>query len=212
MTDIKIEHTDGDEGVDVETCLQQLRDPAVLLAEALYRVHQADAAQAHLDQLGTYLTDAQQAEAERLVARQDHHTRTADSLAYIAKTATDMAAQERQAHAQVFTAEQFDRLDAESGPAREYEPQAVNGVRFTAEISGRWLGYVGGRDWIYVFGYGYVDVSMATGVTVPNTDNAVTAVFAGVVKSATPDDALCVTDGGVAVVLPRGLVTESPDE
>jgi hypothetical protein len=198
------------EGIDVETCLQQLRDPAVILAEALYRVHQADAAQATIDALPMWLSAEAQTNADRLLGRQAHLADTADTLAYIAKAAADMAHQERQGQV-VFTAEQLESEDLQSGPAHEYSPQPVVGVRFTATLTGyRYLGPVGGREWVYQPGYGFLDVSDSEQVSVDV--HGLMYTMSGRVVSATPDHVLCITDGGTSVTLPRALIVESADE
>ena len=151
------------EGIDVETCLAQLRD---------------------------------------------HLNETAATLAYIAKAAADIAAQDRPIP--------LDDLDAAGTGLRttppgdlirEYVPQAVNGVRFTADLVGHYSGIVGGRTWLHMGGYGFLDI---TDSTAPGNRNGYW--LTGRVVSATPDHALCITDGGRSVTLPRALITEGPDE
>lgn len=187
------------EGVDVETCLAQLRDPAVILAEALHRVHRADVLSEHMT----------------FNLQRDHLTETAATLAYIAKAAADMAHQERMTGG-VFTAEQFDRLeDADMEDrtvppgdlTRAYEPQAVNGVRFTADLQGQYMGVVGDRAWLYVAGHGFIDI---TDSTAPSDREGF--FYTGRIVSATPDHILGVTDYGKSVTLPRALIVESADE
>lgn len=209
MTDTTGNPNIDPEGIDVETCLAQLRDPAILLAEALYRVHRADAAQAAADALGVPVTDADIDGGIALHDQREHLTRTADTLAYIAKAAADMAAQERQ---RVMTSIDDFLDDPEAmraAPAHEYEPQAVNGVRFTVALTEgyRYLGVVAGREWVYLTGYGFADV---TDFEQPTPEPGFTV--SGRVVSATPDHVLCVTDGGTSVTLPRALIVESADE
>lgn len=211
MTDTTGNPNVDPEGIDVETCLAQLRDPAVLLAEALYRVHRADAAQAAADALGVPVTDADIDRGIALHDQREHLTRTADTLAYVAKAAADMAHQERQGQV-VFTAERLDAEDLQPGPAHEYSPQPVAGVRFAVNLTEgyRYLGVVAGREWVHLAGYGFVDVSDFEQVTVDQVGLTLTA--SGRVVSATPDHALCITDGGTPVALPRALIRESADE
>lgn len=218
MTDIKIEYTDGDEGIDVETCLAQLAEPAVILAEALYRVHQADAAQATIDALPPWLSAEAQTNADRLLGRQAHLADTADTLSYIAKTAADMAAQDR---SRVMTAVD-DFLDDPEGQAasvetlrpytpEEIKPQAVTGIRFTAELQGgyHYLGVVANHEWVFYPAYGFIDIVDFAQVGASPGDGF---TVSGRVVSATPDHILGITDGGSAITLPRALVDESADE
>ena len=98
-----------------------------------------------------------------------------------------------------------------------YVPQPVTGRRFTVDIEGRYLGMVGGRDWLFHPAAGYVDVT--GGYTTlgraaqPADDGAVLAsvTLQGRIVSATPDHILGITDGGVGVTLRRALVTEVED-
>ncbi len=200
------------EGVDVETCLQQLRDPAVILAEALYRVHRADAAQAEIEALSVPICDADVSAGQAVIARHEHLTRTADALAYIAKSAADMAAQGRQA--QPMTDADAADMDLRAVPpndlTREYEPQAVNGVRFDAKFTGYYMGAAGGNLWAFVAGF-FVAVGAFT-EGCPAVGDRHSFRTSGRVVSITPNQALCITDGGVAITLPRVLIVESADE
>lgn len=215
MTDDTAGHVDP-EDIDVETCLAQLRDPAVLLADALHRIHRADAAQAEIDGLGVPITDADCDKGIALHDRQSHLMRTGEALAYIAKAAADMAHQERQATLRAID-DGLDQLDADMESrtvppgdlTHDYKPQAVTGVRFTAELKGARLGIVAGRDWLYVSGYGYLDISHADQA---DRREGMRYELSGRVVSATPEYALCITDGGTSVILPRALITESADE
>jgi hypothetical protein len=192
---------------DAETLMEQLRDPATILANALDRIHRADAVQADLKEI-----HPQASRYAELVAYRDHLSATADTLSFIAKTASELATAEADAQQGRLITSIDGFLDDPEGqqaypaPAGEYEPQPTNGVRFTATVVGAYMGRVAGREWSYIPGHGFIDV----------TDGGELAdrgfELKGRVVSATPDHVLCVTDGGVSVALPRALIVESPDE
>lgn len=176
--------------------IEQLRDPATLLAEALDRVRRADTL---VGDLGTF--DAA-----------IYHVGVAQTFARIAKVAGELAAADRTVD-HVFGEFDFDTAEAgmlQPGPAREYEPQAVNGVRFTANLFGHYVGTVSGGEWLHVPGHGFIDITHGRRYDGPPGGPGF--ILSGRVVSATPDHVLCITDGGVSVMLPRALIVESPDE
>lgn len=186
---------------DVETLMEQLRDPAVLLANALGRIHEADAAQAEIDGMGG-----------GAAMRRDHFAETAAALTTIARVAAELADRERAAHHGGIVDARDEEYQAMLARVRgaEMVPRAVNGVKFAADLTGHHVGVVAGREWLHVPGRGFIDVThaQADGGTVDGARFQLT----GRVVSATPDHILGITDGGTSVTLPWTLVVESPDE
>lgn len=151
--------------------------------------------------------------------RHDRHRRLLDEafqLTQVAKAAHEMQQAELTLHP--LTDGSFDEPDTELRtvpPAdliRGEAPRALNGVRFEATVVGQYLGRVGGRHWVWTRAHGFLDVTHAHAVGVPDADNVAAASFTGSIKSVTGDQALCVTDAGDGVVLPRALMREFPDE
>jgi hypothetical protein len=188
---------DGPDPVD--EVLAQLREPRHLLAEALILTR---AAQDEGPNVDTYGLDSPAAGRHRRLLDE------AFQLTQVAKTATELAAADV-ARFQLTD----DSLDEPAVKARTDGPESINGVRFTAEVRGRYLGGVGGADWMWGEQFGYLDVTHAVHVfDTPDHHGEVGAVFSGTVKSACGGMILGVTDGGSGVALPRYAVTESPDE
>jgi hypothetical protein len=184
---------------DVETLLAQLRDPATLLANALGRVHEADALIGAPDDM----------EPADLAL---YKVATAFVLDRIARTASGLVEAEQR---MMPTPLDFGALDAESlrpTPANGYAPQAVNGVRFTATVTGVYMGRVGDALWLHAPGVGFVCVSGGAAIEFAAVGAVIDVGFSGRVVSATPDHVLCITDGGTGITLPRALITESADE
>lgn len=186
---------------DVETLMEQLRDPATLLANALGRIHEADA----------LIGDSDDMEPFDLAF---YKVVTGFVLDRIARTASDLAEAERR-HTMTAVDDFLDSPGARQAaefPFRQADvvPRAVNGVQFTADLTGHHVGLVAGREWLHVPGRGFIDVThaQADGGTVDGARFQLT----GRVVSATPDHVLGITPGGFTVTLPRALVTESPDE
>ncbi len=189
-----------DESPDVETLMQQLRDPVTLLANALGRIHEADA----LTGAGAFLHNG-----DRAV----YLCSTADTLAYIANAAADLAeAEQRRAPAEPIRFDEADMQDPawSAIKAAVNAPLPISGVRFTADLRGFTMGTVAGREWLYAHGHGFIDISEAEEMYGP--EGTAPYQITGRVVSATPDHALCITDGGASVTLPRALIVESPDE
>lgn len=186
-----------------------LRKPEEILAQALILTRVAEA-------LGRDLAadpDGDDFESPR----GGQHRRLLDEasvLTRIAKVANNIADSERQATMRAID-DGLDQLDQVDGSVRtdEYAPKPVNGVRFTAEVRGQFLGRVGGAEWMWGEQFGYLDVTHAVAVGAhADHRGEVSAVFSGVVKSTAGGMILGVTDQGSGVILPRYAVTESPDE
>ena len=189
---------------------EQLADPAAILANALLRVHQADEAQAQVEAL---MREAEATggighpSAARLMERREYLVDVAHALGRIAGTAVVLNDRAEVAETMRAIDDGLDELDRQ-GVAVD-EPQEVRGVRFAATLTGHYLGVVGGgREWLYVEGAGYVDISDA------EERGARPALYCltGRVVSATATHALLITDGGMSMTLPRHLIHESPDE
>jgi hypothetical protein len=192
----------------VDQALTQLQEPRHLLAEALILTR---AAQDEGPDVDTYGPDSPAAGRHRRLLDE------AFQLMQVAKVATELAADD--AVRLQLTDDSLDEPDMESRTSppndlsRTYKPQAVNGVRFTAEVRGRYLGHIGDDDWIWGEQFGYLDVSHAEHVgDTADHHGEVGAVFNGTVKSTCGGMILGVTDQGGAVILPRYAVTEWPDE
>lgn len=183
---------------DAETLMEQLRDPATLLANALRRIHEADA----------LVGDPDECDPGDLDFMAVYKIGSAFVLGHIAKAASDLAEVE-QRHTLQVVGNSLDAEDFRPGPAHEYEPQAVSGVRFTADLTGHYVGLVNGQEWLHVPGVGFLVITAAEECT---DGRRVSYRMTGRVVSATTDHVLCITDGGTSVTLPRALIMESPDE
>lgn len=194
---------DGPDPVD--HALTQLREPRHLLAEALDRVRRADQVHAAADRLLPPLTDQGHTEAERHLLYVDHLTRTAEVITLIARSAADMAVQERQATLHAVD----DFLDEhDTAPAPRDEPEAVQ-LRFTADIVGMPVGRVSGRAWVWLPGYGFIDVTDGSEFDVEGNPGY---TLTGRVVSLTADHAMVVLPSGMPACLSRELLTLEPDE
>ena len=96
-------------------------------------------------------------------------------------------------------------------PAR-YVPQAVNGVRFEMTFGCIRLGVVGDRNWAFHPHAGFVDVTGGVNVDRGGVGDEPVFRLAGRIVSGTPDHILGITDDGISVTLPRGMVREFPDD
>lgn len=182
-----------------DEALAQLREPTTLLAEALTALRDVQAIGRTIELAEGWVADPKD--------RRDRLTDEALLLIEIAKAASEIAAQERQAMAHAIDAG-LDELDAltRGDPGR---PKAINGVRFVAELRGVYLGAAGHVNWLHVPHFGYLDVT----ATDARTDESGTVyTMRGTVKSTTAHEIIGVTDGGYAVTLPIELVTLGPDE
>jgi hypothetical protein len=180
-----------DNGPTVEVLMSQLRDPVTLLANALSRVHQADTMVADLPGVDQAL----------------YQVAAGQVLARIAKAAADLAEQEQRRTLETID----DSLDTPA-PADAYEPKAVPGVRFTATVTGTYLGRIGDSLWLHVPTVGFMSVSGGVAIEFAAVGSVIDVGFSGRVVSATPDHILGVTDGGTGVTLPRALIVEGADE
>lgn len=185
----------------VEEVAEQLRDPAAILANALHRIHEADALIGGVDDMDT---------GDLAL----YKVATGFVLDRIARTASALAEAEQRHTLRAIDGflDDPEGQQAYPAPADGYEPRPTNGVRFTATLAGAYLGSVGGRDWLHLAGHGFVDVTGASSTRIQPESKWLEVALSGRVVSATPDEALCVTDGGIGTCLPRALIVESPDE
>lgn len=215
MADTTPQETWPDGPDPVDDALAQLGEPHHLLAEALLTLRAAqatgqemDTTPAEYDEEGALVTvGAMEAE----LRREARHRRLIDeaaTLTRLAEVASKLVVDRHLVDHPSLTDADLDGLAAPA-PADEYEPQGVNGVRFTAELRGRYMGLVGGREWLYVAGCGFLNIS---GANQADRREGMRYELSGRVVSVTPEHVLCVTDGGGSVALPRVLITESPDE
>jgi hypothetical protein len=190
---------------DVEAAFTQLRDPGTLLAEALVRVRRAD----------EHMRDAP-SDTTHLVDRARHEIDASAALSTIVDTVIRLAADERAITMRAvdeFLDDPEDRTVPPRDLVREavYQPLALNGVRFTADLRGHYMGIVAGLAWLHVSGHGFIDITDARQYDGPPGGPGF--MLRGRVVSATPDHVLCIPDGsGTSVTLPRALIVESPDE
>lgn len=188
---------------DTETLVEQLANPVFVLVNALQRVYEADVLQSDLRNLHPATSQYQE-----LIAYRDHLDATADTLAFIAKTAGELVEAARHTQ-QVFDGPEVADEPLHAVPVRESAPQPVRGVRFTADLRGQRVGVVAGRDWLHVPGHGFLDITEADEFA----DGAsLTFVLSGRIVSGTSDHILGILGNGTSITLPRALVTESPDE
>jgi hypothetical protein len=194
------------------SALDELEDPRGLLANALRRIGQADEVEADLFEVAHPATS--QIRQER---RLQHLVDTANVLATIAAEAEILNA------ARPLTTDDED-FEASTGPVPALDdgglppvgsytepPRPTDGVRFTARLEGMDLGSVGGQMWLWAPGVGFVNVNGLPRVAAVNVGlHAI--LLSGRVVSSTPEQALCVTDQGIAVALPHGILHISPDD
>lgn len=196
-------------------------DPAALLAEALLRIRQADEAdearRRHvLDSTDPY---ANSAIIEDMNERHAHLVETAHVLTRIAGEVRRAA----QAELTTFPLATLEQTTPGEEPAGQYDrpeptvylPRPVNGVRFEAVIGGGPheinMGLVAGREWLYMQGRGFVDITDADQFAV-TAEEVPSYRFRGRVVSMTPDHMLGITDGGASVALPMADVRHFPDD
>jgi hypothetical protein len=171
---------------------QPMPEPEQLLSQALGRIDQAD------------LLMAERGEQMMPDDRIMFTLQTAGTLAAIAGHLADL----RQSAAAPPPAEPAEwAVTGWAAPELEYTPQAVQGMRFTATLSGQYMGVAGNAEWLHVPGHGFIDVTHAN--ELPGLDGY---ALSGRIVSATPDHILGICDTGSAVALPRALVTETADE
>ncbi len=200
----------------VAQALIELRHPARLLAEALAATRAAQITGREIDT--SPVEDDESGERPNAhFDRLDRHRRLLDeslNLINIAKAAAELRAGRPlddaefdgdEPDTELRTVPPFDLI-------RREDPRPVNGVRFTATIEGRYLGSVGGREWLWHSLGGFLDVSSAFSVSVPDADNLSNVTLSGHVRSIAGEQALCVTDGGDSVILPWAMLKTSPDE
>ncbi len=202
-------------GPTLDEIAGRLDNPRDMLADALLRVHRADAMHATsdgwrrengLDGMADDDSRTYQLEAAGVLARIAEVAHAIQPVAI-----TDSPAIELQAP---LSENWPDLPDGMAPAARPIVPQAVRGVRCTATLAGLYVvGQVGGREWLHVPGHGFIDV---TGFDETNADNETSGHngfrLAGRLVSATPDHALIIDDGGVGHTLPRALIVEVPDD
>jgi hypothetical protein len=198
----------------------QLDDPRTILANALHRVHRADAIRATLDGMDEAdWEDMARADAIRATldgmaptrAQLQHQLDTAQLLTLIADTARYLNGEQATTVAAAPDDDQY-----APGPAGgDFQPQPVNGMRFEALLGGGIdtaslnMGIVGNREWMFMPYAGYIDITDADelpGTAWPSHR------LAGRIVSVTPEHILGVTDGGTGVTLPRALIREFPDD
>jgi hypothetical protein len=175
--------------------LDMLTDPLGLLAEALRQAQEADNNAKRL---------AAQWLLEDSTAYVFHKLEFADTLARIADVASKISPSLHLP--QDIGDDAYTQFEA---PQDEYEPQAVQGVRFEAVLKGKYLGLVAHREWLHVHGVGFVDISGFDQQTDPGGHSYRTA---GRIVSATPEHVLCIGDGGRSLTLPRSAVQETPED
>lgn len=197
-------------------------DPAALLAEALLCIRQADEVDRELEKRAdadpdNYLGGG----TVRLAERRNHLIETAHALARVAEVAEVVRTMGLTTVAVVDQATpdggsdeapvgQYDRPE----PA-VYVPQPTDGLRFEAVIGDGGdggdfhMGVVAGREWLYVQGDGYVDISHAEQV---GSGVDIGYRLVGRVVSMTPTHLLGITDGGQSVAMPTGWARIRPDD
>lgn len=184
----------------------QLADPRTILANALHRIHQADAVVLAPDEHGDPRVDPEDAAVYQLAS--------AYVLRCIAETAAGLDGRELT----VFPAEHGADIAADDDPPPPVKPQAVNGVRFEADLAdfgeSGWyvMGWVAGTLWLHAPGYGFLDITHAIEIPAADEGRPPRYRLEGRVVSATPGHILGITDDGASVTLPRALVREVPDD
>lgn len=183
--------------------LTQLNDPRLLLAEALATLRRAQ-------KLGASpVFDNDLNEAERLMDESFQLSRVAE----IAST-LDRDARQATVHAIDDPLDDPEGMRAVPSMTHITNPEAVQ-LRFTAKVAGLHLGFVGGREWIWAPGVGYIDIAGSHTVEAPvgvDPDKLITYHFRGRIVSVDGDTALVVSDGGYSSALPLFLLTTEPDE
>lgn len=183
--------------------LDQLADPATLLANALMRIRKADAV--FLVPLEDNTEDPDLVEIQAL-----YRLGSAFVLRGIAEAA--MALQEAPPHLQPRIPVNLDDYAARDA-AQAYEPQATR-LRFTVRLVGRdtstavWVPEI--QQFVPKLGFRETDLTVTDQDKSASVNIAIRA--SGRIVSATPDHALCITDGGHTLTLPRRVLVESPDE
>lgn len=185
--------------------LDQLADPAGILANALMRVHQVDAVM--------LAPSDSEPDAEDLETQTLYRLGSAFVLRGIAEAAMALQAAEPHLHPRI-TVDLDEARNIVREAAQAYTPQPAR-LRFTANLVGHNLGTA---VWVpelqqFVPKLGW----SVAGTAVNDREGAnagadVVLRATGRIVSATPDHALCVTDGGHTLGLPRRVLTESPDE
>lgn len=107
-----------------------------------------------------------------------------------------------------------DEEDADDGPEPERDdgPHAL-ACRFTANLVGSIIGNIGGRPMMFVPYTGWVDITDFSEADEPEgAGGPATVVLRGRAISRYNDRVLCITDGGVGMVLPAAMVTLEADE
>ncbi len=186
----------GPEIPDVETCLAQLRDPAVLLAEAVRRIHVADI---HMPDRADQLEQAL------------YQLKAAEALARIVSAAAHDANVGR--HENVVDAED-DEPGLQVWDSTDDRPVPVQGVRFTAHLEGQVLGVVGNVPWLWVPGVGFLagHGGLFAGGHHGSDEGTYLLTLGGRVVSRAGQQALCITDGGIPVALPHDVLTLSSED
>jgi len=186
--------------------LDQLADPAGILANALLRVRQADAMLAPP-------TGERDLSVEEMEDRALYQVGSAFVLRGIAEAAMALQAAELHLHPRI-PVDLDEARNIVQEAAQAYTPQPAR-LRFTVRLVGHDLG---NAVWVpelqqFVSKFGWWEASTAAddreGV---NAGADVVLQATGRIVSATPDHALCVTDGGHTLGLPRRVLVESPDE
>lgn len=183
------------------TVLDQLADPAGILANALMRIHQADA---------VILAPQGIEPAIELEDQAIYRVASAFVLRGIAEAAMALQGAELHLHPRIPVDPDAGQQDA----PRVSEPQATR-LRFTVDLVGHDLGTA---VWVpelqqFVSKLGWQEAGTAAsdreGV---NAGADIVLRATGRIVSATPDHALCITDGGFTLCLPRRILVQSADE
>lgn len=189
---------------DEAWAVQYLREPRDLLVDALLRIRQADTIMLE-DGGGT--VDALEQSLYRV--------ESAKAVAAISTAAADLAERERNNY-------ELTMYTGEDGPETDVEPAAstmhtegpvpIQGVRFTAHLVGRKLGVIGNQPWLWMRGVGFLNGADGLFTGCWTDDDGTHLQLHGRVVSSTPEQALCVTDGGVAVALPHSAIEPVNEE
>lgn len=192
------EATPSPTDLDEEEAIAALRNPAGLLVDALMRVSQGDMLM--LEAAADPVVDA--------LEQAMYRVESAKAVVDIATAAAQMA----DAYAYAYRDESADEPEVAVDDSHARGPEPVQGVRFTATLTGRKLGIVGNAPWLWVPGVGFLagHSGLFTGGD-EDGEGGCLVTLAGRVVSSTPEQALCVTDGGRSVALPHSAI-DSQDE
>lgn len=185
---------------DEASAIEALRDPRGLLVDALVRIRQAD----------TFMFELTGSPAVAEIEQAMYRVESAKAVTAIATAAANFVAGDVNV---VVDGPDGAGFEAPARVAHTQPPMAVEGVRFDAILVGRKLGLVGNVPWLWVRRVGFIgghDGLFAGGHL--NDDGDYVVPLSGRIVSSTPEQALCVTDGGMPVALPHDMIVPMSEE